>query len=178
MVFATPRSWERVSDILNIDSDVNKTVIRNKIIGNIGLAAGTQFVEFCKKQRPVITVQDLISGKATPPDRPDELSLLVDRFATEAQFLTRLENSELSDDQRKRLEQIIEAYVRLPQAEYAILGLKKLLDMNREAVKAVFVSLDSPAVTKFIQRNAYALGIANVTTPGKGIKENWMSLWK
>lgn len=36
MIFATPRSWERVSDILKIDSDVTKSVIKNKIIGNIG----------------------------------------------------------------------------------------------------------------------------------------------
>ena len=178
MVFATPRSWERVSDILNIDSDVSKPVIRNKIIGNIGKAAGIQFVEFCKKQRPVVTVQDLISGKAKAPDRPEELSLLVDRIAHEADFLTQLGDAAMTDKQRALLEQIIEAYVRLPQAEYAILGLKKLLGMNREAVKSVFAGLDSAAVSQFLQRNSYALGIAQENTEKASKKENWMSLWK
>ena len=178
MVFATPRSWERVSDILNIDSDVTKPVIRHKIIGNIGLAAGSQFVEFCKKQRPVISVQDLISGKVKAPAQPEELALLVDRFAQEADFLTRLEGAEMTKEQRERLEETIEAYIRLPKAEYAILGIKKLLDMNREAVKTTFADMDSPVIRQFLQRNAYALGIATDETPGKGIKENWMSLWK
>ena len=55
---------------------------------------------------------------------------------------------------------------------------KKLLDMNREAVKTTFADMDSPVIRQFLQRNAYALGIATDETPGKGIKENWMSLWK
>ena len=48
MVFATPRSWVRVSDILNFDSDIYKKVIQYKIVGNVGEAEGYQFVEFCK----------------------------------------------------------------------------------------------------------------------------------
>ena len=44
MVFATPRSWVRVSDILHFDSDVNNPVIRYKIIGNVGEVEGNQFV--------------------------------------------------------------------------------------------------------------------------------------
>ena len=178
MVFATPRSWERVSDILNIDSDVSKTVIRNKIIGNVGVAAGTQFVEFCKKQRPVVTVRDLLSGKAKAPNHPEELALLVDRFAHEADFLTREGDQPLSKDEQTRLEQVIEAYVRLPQAEYAMLGLKKLLDMNREAVKAAFARIDSPAVNKFVERNLYALGLEENNPARTDNKNNWMSLWK
>ncbi len=177
MVFATPRSWERVSDILNIDCDVNKTVIRNKIIGNVGVAAGTQFVEFCRKQKPAATIDDLLSGKAQPPTRAEELALLVDRFAHEADFLTSNENS-LTDSQRKRLEKTIEAYVRLPEAEYALLGLKKLLEMNREAVKTVFAGMDSPAVSKFIDRNRYALGFDESGALNSDAKKNWMSLWK
>ncbi len=178
MVFATPRSWERVSDILNIDSDVTKPVIRHKIIGNVGTAAGTQFVEFCKKQRPVASVGDLLSGKAKPPRNPEELALLIDRLANEAEFLTRAGEDPLNDSQRQRLEQIIEVFVRLPQAEYALLGVKKLLEMNREAVKAVFDGMDSPALNQFIARNRYALGFTEDGGISNHAKSNWMSLWK
>ena len=178
MVFATPRSWERVSDILNIDSDVTKPVIRNKIIGNVGVAVGTQFVEFCKKQRPVITVQDLLSGKRQPPEAPEELALLVDRFAREADFLTRAEGRPLTQEEQERLEQVIEAYTRLPQAEYTMLGLKKLLDMDRETVKAAFARMDSPAVNSFIEHNLYALGLEKTNPDRSDQKNNWMSLWK
>ena len=44
MVFATPRSWDRVSDILHFDSNTQKRVIQHKIIGNIGTREGAQFI--------------------------------------------------------------------------------------------------------------------------------------
>ena len=178
MVFATPRSWERVSDILNIDSDVSKTVIRNKIIGNVGTAAGSQFVEFCKKQKKVVSVQDLLSGKAKAPNQPEELALLVDRMAHEVDFLRGTEPDQITDSQQERLSQVIEALVRLPQAEYTLLGMKKLLEMNREAVRTAFASADSAAVNGFLQRNAYALGLDQDGALSDGAKKNWMSLWK
>ena len=178
MVFATPRSWERVSDILNIDSDVSKTVIRNKIIGNVGTAAGTQFVEFCRKQKKIISVQDLLSGKAKAPDQAEELALLTDRLVNEAEFLGQIGDTALTDSQRERLTQVIEALVRLPQAEYALLGLKKLLEMNRETVKTAFTMMDSPSVNRFIQRNTYALGLDQDGALNQEAKKNWMSLWK
>ncbi len=178
MVFATPRSWERVSDILNIDCDVNKAVIRNKIIGNIGVAAGTQFVEFCKKQKPVVSLQDLLDGRAKAPDLPEELALLVDRMVLEADFLQQTDQSAITDSQREHLERVIEALLRLPQAEYTILGLKKLLEMNRETVKRVFAGMDSPALRAFIKRNGYALGLDPDGALSDEAKKNWMSLWK
>ena len=178
MVFATPRSWERVSDILNIDSDVRKPVIRNKIIGNVGTAAGTQFVEFCKKQKKVVSVQDLLSGKGKAPDQPEELALLVDRLSHEVDFLQQAEPGSLTDSQRERLTQVIEALVRLPRAEYALLGFKKLLEMNREAVRSAFTAMDSPAVNNFVRRNTYALGLDQEGALSEEAKRNWMSLWK
>ena len=178
IVFATPRSWERVSDILNIDCDVTKPVIRHKIIGNVGVAAGSQFVEFCKKQRKVISVQDLLSGKEKAPNDAEELALLVDRLVNEVAFLERADESGLHSGQRKRVEQVIEALVRLPQAEYGLLGLKKLLEMNRETVKNIFSEMDSEPVNAFIRRNRDTLGIGEDGALSKEAKRNWMGLWK
>lgn len=176
IVFATPRSWERVSDILNIDSDVSKPVIRNKIIGNIGVAAGTQFVEFCKKQRKVISVQDLLGGRAKAPNNPEELAILVDGLVNEVSFLGH-GAEELTDSPRERLEQVIEALVRLPQAEYGLLGMKKLLELDRDTVKRVFVGMDSPAVSGFLKRNSFALGFDDDGTLHSDARKHWMRLW-
>ena len=144
MVFATPRSWVRVSDILHYDSDVNNPVIRYKIIGNVGEVEGNQFVEYCKKHSSVVTADDFILGKAKAPKNPEEISRLVSSIVK-------------NDDQRYLVERIVRALFRLPQAEYTIIGLKGLLDINREAVKAVFLQMDDSNIQRFIEKNRYAL---------------------
>lgn len=177
MVFATPRSWVRVSDILNIDDDITKPVIRHKVIGNVGLAEGTQFVEFCKQHKKVPSIQNLLSGQAEPPKEPEELKLLVDRLAAHVDFLERLGPEELSPEQKKTLQDTVLALVRLPGSEYALLGLKKLMGMNREAVKEAFSETDHPSLRKFVERHSAALGFSK-SGPTPEARKSWMALWK
>ena len=176
MVFATPRSWERVSDILNIDDDIHKEVIRNKIIGNVGTVEGIQFVEYCKQNHQIVSVQDLLSGKAQFPDNPEELALLTDRLADHAGFLRRDEHNQLTEEQKQEVEQIILTLIRLPQAEYALMGLKKLMGMNREEVRKVISGMDQPEVIRFVDRHKITLGLTPDGLTGNA-KKNWMSLW-
>ena len=177
MVFATPRSWERVSDILNIDDDIFKNVIKNKIIGNVGTAEGMQFVEYCRQHHKTVPLEEVLRGSAKIPTEPEELALLVDRLTDRLGFLRQDEKKELTDKERKQAEQVILALIRLPQAEYAILGLKKLLEMNRIAVKKVFSGMDQKEVISFVDRHKYAIGLSDKGVSGDAAK-NWMALWK
>ena len=72
---------------------------------------------------------------------------------------------------------VILALVRMPRAEYALMGLKKLMEMNREAVKKVFSGLDQPEVYRFVERHKYAMGLTP-EGPAGSAKSNWMTLWK
>ena len=166
MVFATPRSWVRVSDILHFDSDVNNPVIRYKIIGNVGEVEGNQFVEYCKKQSKVVTADDFMSGKAPAPKSPEEMSILVASMVNKAAVLKGVGNTVKNDEQRYLVERIVRALFRLPQAEYTIIGLKGLLDINREAVKSVFLQMDEKSIQKFIEKNGYALGLEDRSKSG------------
>ena len=157
MVFATPRSWVRVSDILHFDPDVNNPVVRYKIIGNVGEVEGNQFVEYCKKHSSVVTADDFILGKAKAPKNPEEISILVSSIVNKASELKGVGSRVKNDDQRYLVERIVRALFRLPQAEYTIIGLKGLLDINREAVKAVFLQMDDSNIQRFIEKNRYAL---------------------
>lgn len=159
MVFATPRSWVRVSDILHFNPDVTNPIIRYKIIGNIGEVEGNQFVEYCKKQSKVVTADDFISERAEAPKSPEELSILVSSMVNKAMFLKGTGSSVVSNDEREQTEKIIKAMFRLPQAEYTVIGLKGLLDINREAVKSVFFEMDEKKILDFIKKNGYALGL-------------------
>ena len=177
MVFATPRSWERVSDILNIDDDIFKDVIKNKIIGNVGTVEGMQFVEYWRKNYKTVSVDDVLNGSTRIPTAPEELALLVDRMMDRVGFLRQDRKHGITDNERKQVEKVILALIRLPQAEYGVMGLKKLLEMNRDEVKKVFSGMDQEEVIQFVERHKYAIGLSDNGVFGDA-KKNWMSLWK
>lgn len=175
MVFATPRSWVRVSDILHFDPDVTKAVIRNKIIGNVGEVEGSQFVEYCKKYGTAVTADDFLSGRRNAPASPEERSILVSSLVAKASFLASIPSAELTDDQRQTTERIIRALFRLPEAEYTVVGLKGLLAFNRDAVRSIFLKMDDSNIRQFLHKNAYALGI-DITD--KSVSKQWLSMWE
>lgn len=176
MVFATPRSWVRVSDILNIDSDVTKPVIRHKIIGNIGEVEGNQFVEFCRKHKSVVTADDYISGKVGAPRAPEEISILVSSLVSKASFLSAASGSAITNNQKHELEKIIRALFRLPEAEYTIVGLKGLLEINREVIKSVVLQMNDKNIQNFIEKNGDALGLVDESETTSSKK--WLAMWE
>lgn len=160
MIFATPRSWVRVSDILHCDSDVSNPVVRSKIIGNIGDAEGVQFIGYCEKHSEIIPAEDFISGRAEAPSSPDMLSLLTSGITAKAEFIENKSAADLTDDELARLRQIISALFRLPVTEFTIIGVKDLLSKNRTAVKQTFVTMDDKYIRRFLENNRDALGIS------------------
>lgn len=158
MVFATPRSWARVSDILKMDADVTKPVIRNKIIGNVGETEGLQFVEFCRTHHKLVSADAFLNGAAAP-GAPEELAILTDSLADKLRFLQGKSPDMLSEEQKNEAKRVIRALFRLPKAEYTIVGLRKVLDWNRVSAKQLFLETDDPRISRFISRNSYALGL-------------------
>lgn len=176
MVFATPRSWVRVSDILHFDSDVNNPIICHKIIGNVGDVEGNQFIEYCRKHADFVTADDFLSGKKDAPKSPEEINVLVSSLINKGSFLNGVSDNLLSAEQTNLLEQLIFSLFRLPNAEYTILGLKGLFEINRDVVKSVFLNMDDPKIIKFIKNNSYALGLEDDEN-GKPSK-HWLSMWE
>ena len=177
MVFATPRSWERVSDILNIDDDLSKEVVRNKIIGNVGTVEGSQFVEYCRQNHQTESLQKMLDGSGKYPRDAEELALLTDRLTGHVSFLKNQEPDKLTGEQEAEVRRVILALIRMPRAEYGLMGLKKLMEMNREAVKKVFSGMDQDEVIDFVERHKFALGL---TSGGlmENARKNWLTLWK
>jgi len=177
MIFATPRSWERVSDILKIDDDVESSIIYNKIIGNIGQREGGQFIEFCKKQSKLVSADDFISKKKNAPDNSDELSVLVNSMIRKCSVVKSVEKaSELAPEDRNMVEEVVRAMFRIPKAEFIVVGIKGLLELNREPVKEICCELDDDNIIRFIKDNSFALGLDGGDGKVKK-KGSWMSLW-
>ncbi len=151
MIFATPRSWERVSDILKIDCDVNKSVIRNKIEGNIGTAEAVRFINFCKGRNAAVSVTDILNG-GRGPESVEEASMLIDALVERIYFIRRYGAlKDLGKSEKETLHAILEALFRFPCSEHRLLGLKKALGINRNVVKQAFLELDNPAVSELIK---------------------------
>ena len=166
MVFATPRSWARVSDILKMDADVTKPVIRNKIIGNVGETEGLQFVEYCRTHHKLVSAEAFLQG-ASAPGAPEELAILTDSLAERLRFLQGRSPDMLSEEQKSEAKRVIRALFRLPKAEYTIVGLRKVLEWNRSSAKQLFLETDDPRINRFINANSYALGLTE-EKPGFG----------
>ena len=54
---------------------------------------------------------------------------------------------------------VIRAYFRFPESEYTVIGLRNLLEMNREVVKKVFLSIDDREIRNFIKENKAVFGL-------------------
>ena len=156
MVFATPRSWDRVSDILHFDSNTQKRVIQHKIIGNIGTREGAQFIAFCNSQSDrLVAAEDYLSGKRAAPNDPEKQRLLTQALVSSVFGLRETASArQMSERDRSRLERVILGLLRLPGREYAVMGIRELLQKNRPVVSEVFLAMDDPAVTRFLQENA------------------------
>lgn len=152
LLFATPRSWVRVSDILKFDSDFSHEVVVNKIIGNIGKIEGMQFIDFCKKNPVVVTVDEFING--TPaPTKPEEVAILIQALADKADFIRKYDSVDKMDKKKKEeFEKIVNSMFRFSKPEYTMMGLKKLMDKNRQLMKSTFAYLDTLEINQFIEK--------------------------
>ena len=159
MVFATPRSWDRVSQILKVDSNLENPVVRHKIAGNVGEAEAAQFIRFILDTRNRISADYFLKERKVPSD-PSEISILINVLVDKVSFLDMaFDVDDLSDEQKKEAEEVIRAMFDLPEAEYTIVGLRDLLELNRIVVKRLFYYIDDPVIVDFVRINSDILGV-------------------
>lgn len=97
LAFATPRSWEMVSNILNsVNNDEDE--VFSLIAGLVGIGAASEFRTWCKVYQNLPDVSDIFEGKnCTVPRSPDELYALVSAMTVYASQhrddMTLIENS-------------------------------------------------------------------------------------
>lgn len=77
LAFATPRTWEMVSNILNnVNEDVE--AVFSLIAGLVGIGAAGEFLTWCEVYKDLPDVEKIFKGKKEPvPESPDVLYALV-----------------------------------------------------------------------------------------------------
>ena len=167
MVFATPRSWERVSDILKKDPNLRDKTVVNKIAGNIGAVETSQFVRFIIDTPASVTAEDFLEGILDAPKEPSEVAILTNALVERLGFLREVTGlAQLNAEQLKESRRVISSMFRLGTAEYTIIGLRDLLEINRSVVKQIFLESDDPRAEQFLEENAYMLGLTDKTGDG------------
>lgn len=160
IVFSTPRSWERVSQILKIDDNLDNPTVCHKIIGNVGEVEGTQFIRFCQLHKDTVSADDFISGAKNVPESPDEMAVLVNSLAEKVSFVKhRGAYASMTLPEKTLLMQVIKAIFKIKTPEYTVMAIKNILNLNRPVIKDAFAVCDDRNIDEFLAGHADALGL-------------------
>ena len=125
LAFATPRSWEMVSNILNNVEDTDERIIR-LISGVVGEGVGVEFKMYLNNYHDLPSIEDIFNGKCKMvPKGVDSLYALSSSMVAYVR--------EHKDDIKKITNSI--KYMDLLPVEYSVLTLKDYLYIDEELKK-------------------------------------------
>lgn len=153
MIFATPRSWVAVSDILNAGADIQDDFTRIMVEGNVGDQVASEFIEFAKHQQELDKIDDILEGKDVSAPKQSEVfyiltSTLVGRIASDYK--------ETGKINKKWAENTVNFLASKASPEFTTLGLMDLIALDPPQMKKFFLAeVDSPEFNKFISDNNF-----------------------
>lgn len=165
MLFASPRAWKAVSDILNIHGYNKDDEITNlRIIANVGSRVGNQFASFCRYKESAVDPSDIIQGKKVNEIKENEvlfmtiqgvIKLLSDEIKTDKQ-----NSGKLTDKTLQHCAHGIRWMLSLRSLEHQVMAVKDLAASNRLEVTGLFLN---PTFNKLCPE------LANFAKVNKGI---------
>lgn len=139
--FATPRSWEFVSQILYAASDMPENVLMGLITGAIGDGIGVKFLEHMKHADDLPANDDILSGrlKTFPGTRKPEVSLcyaLTTALCYELDdHAKKIKNAKMPKDDRanwlNRADNFLEFMMKNFPPEICIMGAKTAIAVHK-----------------------------------------------
>lgn len=157
ILFASPRSWVGISDILNKNnfnaqadsSDRASWLIKSRILGNIGTEVGNQFIAFCKYRNETVDPHDIIVRGERPAIKSEEVvyitiqscvKLITEMFAKDANGQKVTQDTKLSAATINGVANFISWMLDKLKMESAVMGIKDLTRANRDAFKEVLLN--------------------------------------
>lgn len=162
MLFASPRSWKAVSDVLNskgFNKDDELTNLR--IISNVGSRVGNQFISFCRYKDSAVEPSDIIAGRNVPKITEMEvlfmtmqgvIKLMADAIKTDKQ-----NSGKLSTKTMQSCANGIRWMIGLNTVEHQVMGIKDFVANDRETITQMFLNNEfckmCPELMKFASVN-------------------------
>lgn len=144
LLFASPRSWSAVNNILNANElNTNDAILCSRIESNLGLRVGQEFISFCKfKDKTVDPKVILLEGKK--PEITDQevlfitLSSVVKIVGDKVHMEMQTYNA-VTQDTIKMIANAIKWIFSLKK-EFAVMGLKDLIDYEPSRMRQLLLS--------------------------------------
>ena len=144
LAYPTPRSWENVSNVLDIfNGDIDKAY--SLISGSIGSAAALEFKMWCAVYNKLPNVEDIFSGKK--PETPKCADVYFALISTMLSY---------AREHRYSLELIGNAidYSQLLPPDFSVSGMKELLNLEPGYNKKL---INLPAYRRWMERRGVLL---------------------
>ncbi|WP_066636744.1 hypothetical protein [Desulfolucanica intricata] len=128
IAFASPRSWEILSNLLKCFPDPNSTKIATDVVrGTIGDGAASEFLAFCRAAEELPDPEEILRGKTIEvPEEPDIL------YALSGALVSRVANLAGHTDIKNILENFLSFTLKMPD-EFSVLTV-------RDALKSASIS--------------------------------------
>jgi len=117
--FPTPRSWERVSRMLDLCKDCSDTILRKIVYGLVGNRAGVEFIEFHKVNKEFDNVLEIMTNPNKEIDIPERSDMRYALVSTMNYLLWRGKDEE---DENRRLNGFYRISMKLP-ADFAAMAM-------------------------------------------------------
>lgn len=144
LLFASPRSWKAVSDILNRTNSNMDKITELRVKSNIGTVVGEKFVSFCKFKGSTVDISSILSGKTKEVPKDIEamymtIQNLVGRMSEIVEMDYR-DDGEASDDTFKKCSNGIRWLLSLNKVEHKVMGIKDFISSGKKNVVNMLMS--------------------------------------
>lgn len=164
MLFASPRSWKAVSDILNANGFNKDDTINNlRILSNIGNIVGNQFLAFCKYKNSAVEPADILAGKTVSNITNLEVLFItmqgvVTLIREQIQHDT-INHGGITVDTLKKCANGVKWILGLKSLEHQVMGIKDLVSTDQQTMVRIFLNKEfgamCPELLKFANENKY-----------------------
>lgn len=162
-VFASPRSWKAVSDILNSPGcDITDVITRLRIAGNIGNVVASSFYAFCSYKKQTVSVEEILDNKLM--FKPENTEIANITISSVVNVVTSEINRECEAHVKEYSKTVITHVINALdwfaslKAEWAIMAIKDLKRANIMVVSQLLLNRDiqdsAPNFKSFFQKNA------------------------
>lgn len=156
ILFASPRSWKAVSDILNNRKfDSKDEITRNRILANIGQKVGYGFWTYCNYNNQIVSPREILNGAMPKVDKLEIITLTI-------QGIVKIVNEEINKNSQVDANTLLHIsnavkWLFSLDTEYAVMGIKDLVKCNKNLMAKIMLSGEfkemCPNLLEFVKKN-------------------------